>query len=130
MNEMRALKRLLVALTLWGGVVVAIGVSADDGSQRAPTTPTATVERPTSAQRPSTTSPAVRSGVASTPVDPHETLQAAAEMTQRMSAPNASGPMFTGQIQDAQLVHSQNPAFVRALEEHQADIDRMLARSQ
>ena len=36
--------------------------------------------------------------------------------------------MFTGQVQDDQLLHSQNPAFVQALEEHQADIDRMLAR--
>lgn len=49
-------------------------------------------------------------------------------MTQRMAAPNAAGPMFTGQVQDDQLTHSRNPGFIRELEEHQADIDRMLAR--
>jgi hypothetical protein len=29
---------------------------------------------------------------------------------------------------DEQLVRSQDPGYVRALEQHQADIDRMLAR--
>ncbi|MFP5487039.1 MAG: hypothetical protein ACLGHQ_01865 [Acidimicrobiia bacterium] len=61
-------------------------------------------------------------------MDDHDTLEQDALMTQRMAAPNAAGPMFTGQVQDDQLVHSQNPGFVRALEEHQANIDRMLAR--
>jgi hypothetical protein len=37
--------------------------------------------------------------------------------------------MFSGQMTDPQLRHSSNPAFVRELEQHQADIDRMLARS-
>jgi len=45
-----------------------------------------------------------------------------------MSAPYASGPMFNGQIRDPQFDHSQNPAFIKALEQHQADIDQMLAR--
>lgn len=51
-------------------------------------------------------------------------------MTQYMSGPTASGPMFTGQLTDAQLEHSSDPAFVRELEQHQRDIDRMLARGE
>lgn len=58
----------------------------------------------------------------------HELLQRDATMTQRMSTPNADGPMQRGEVYDAQLDHSQSPGFVRALEQHQADIDRMLAR--
>ena len=59
---------------------------------------------------------------------PHEQLQQDAEMTQRMSTPNANGPMQRGQVRDDQLVRSQDPGYVRALEQHQAGVDRMLAR--
>lgn len=57
----------------------------------------------------------------------HETLQNDADMTQRMSTPNADtgSPAHRG---DDQLARSQNEGYVRALEEHQAQIDRMLAR--
>jgi hypothetical protein len=34
-----------------------------------------------------------------------------------------------GDLRRAQLDHAQDPAFVRALEQHRAEIDRMLARS-
>ena len=58
----------------------------------------------------------------------HETLQADARMTQGMSRPDAN----TGaqhHRRDEQLVHSNSPGFLRAFEAHQADIDRMLART-
>jgi hypothetical protein len=49
-------------------------------------------------------------------------------MTQAMSTPNASGPMQNGLVPNGMLHRSQDPAYLRALEQHQADIDRMLAR--
>lgn len=57
----------------------------------------------------------------------HDQLQRDAQMTQNMSAPNANtdAQYHRG---DEQLSHSSDPAFVRDLEAHQADIDRMLAR--
>lgn len=58
----------------------------------------------------------------------HDQLQSDADMTQQMSTPNANGPMQSGQIQEPMLQRSQDPAYVRALEQHQADIDRMLGR--
>ncbi len=54
----------------------------------------------------------------------HEDLN----MTRYMSGANATGPMFTGQVTDAQLQRSSDPAYVRELEKHQQDIDRMLGR--
>lgn len=50
-------------------------------------------------------------------------------MTQQMSTPNASGPMQDGRIQEPMLQRSQDAGYVRALEQHHADIDRMLARN-
>lgn len=58
----------------------------------------------------------------------HPRLQTAADMTQAMSAPTASGAMQAGLVPDDQLLRSSDPAFVAALEQHQGDIDRMLAR--
>jgi hypothetical protein len=57
----------------------------------------------------------------------HDELQRGAQMTQNMSAPNAhtDSQYHRG---DEQLARSSDPAFVRDLEAHQADIDRMLAR--
>ena len=57
----------------------------------------------------------------------HDQLQRDAQMTQNMSSPGASteAQYHRG---DEQLRHSSDPAFVRELEAHQADIDRMLAR--
>jgi hypothetical protein len=70
-----------------------------------------------------------RSGTTSAvgPMD-QATLQQDAWMTQQMSMVGANGPMQTYSVSDPQLVHSQNPAFVRQLEQYQAEIDRMLAR--
>ena len=56
----------------------------------------------------------------------HELLQNDANMTEQMSTPNASlGPNHQ---QDAQLERSQESNYVRLLEQHQADVDRMLAQ--
>lgn len=128
MNEMRALKRVLVGLALWSGLVVGIGVGSSDDAGPAPASPVAVTVTLTTATPPTATPPTPTPPAASVRADAHDTLQRDAEMTQRMSAPTASGPMFSGQIRDEQLDHSQSPGFVKALEQHQADIDRMLAR--
>lgn len=129
MGGMRALKRLLVGLALWSGLVVGISVSTSDGAPPAPASPAAVTSTPATGTASTNVTTAPTAPVASSPVNGHDNLQRDAEMTQRMSAPGASGPMFSGQIRDPQLDHSQNPAFIKALEDHQADIDRMLARS-
>ena len=56
----------------------------------------------------------------------HEVLQSDADMTQQMSAPSAN---TSAQFHrdDQQLVRTENSAYLRALEQHQAGIDRMLA---
>lgn len=128
MNEMRALKRLLVGLTLWSGLVVGIAMSSTDGAPPAPASPAAVIATPTTRAPSTDTRLAPTVPGASARADAHDTLQQDADMTQRMSAPNASGPMFSGQIRDPQLDHSQSPAFIKALEQHQAEIDQMLAR--
>lgn len=128
MDEMRTLKRLLVGLALWSGLVVGISVSTSDGAPPAPASPATVTATPMTGTPFKNVTSAPTAPVASSRVDDHDNLQRDAEMTQRMSAPDASGPMFTGQIRDPQLDHSQNPAFIKALEEHQADIDQMLAR--
>ncbi|MGQ0431160.1 MAG: hypothetical protein ACT452_01985 [Microthrixaceae bacterium] len=125
---MRTLKRLLVGLALWSALILGISVSTSDGAPPAPASQAAVTSTPTTGTSSTSVTSAPGAPVASSPADDHDNLQRDAEMTQRMSAPNASGPMFTGQIRDPQLDHSQNPAFIKALEEHQADIDQMLAR--
>jgi hypothetical protein len=57
----------------------------------------------------------------------HDQLQRDAQMTQNMSTPNANTDAQYHR-NDEQLTHSSDPAFVRDLEAHQADVDRMLAR--
>ena len=57
---------------------------------------------------------------------PHDLLQLDANMTQQMSTPNAS--LGQNHLRDEQLRRSQDRNYVRLLESHQADIDRMLAR--
>lgn len=56
----------------------------------------------------------------------HEMLQSDADMTQQMSAPSAN-TSSQAHRHDAQLARSQNPAYVDALEQHQAALDQMLA---
>ena len=98
-----AVKKLLVIAVLFFGLVIAAGVASQPD------------RRPAAA------------GSASGGYS-HQLLQRDAQMTQRMSSSSADSPMQRGQVRDQQLDHSQDPAFVRALELHQADIDRMLAR--
>ena len=59
----------------------------------------------------------------------HDLLQSDTWMTQDMSTPNAAGPMQDGRVVDDQLVRSRDPLFVRDLEAHTAEIDRMIART-
>ena len=99
------MRKLLITTVVFFGTVIGVGLASE---------PTGTPGTPPSSSGSSGYS--------------HELLQQDAEMTQRMSTPAADGPMQSGGVRDTQLDHSQDPAFVRALEQHQADIDRMLAR--
>ena len=74
-------------------------------------------------ERPARPSPAVSSQA------DHALLQRDSEMTQRMGVPGTPGGMERGKLIDDQLRHAQNPGFVDDLEAHDAEIDRMLARS-
>lgn len=57
----------------------------------------------------------------------HDQLQRDATMTQQMSTPNANtDSQYHGN--DGQLDRSQSASYVAALEQHRADIDRILAR--
>jgi hypothetical protein len=56
----------------------------------------------------------------------HEVLQRDADMTQQMSAPGANTSAQFHR-EDDQLARSQDPAYLRALEEHQAGLAQMLA---
>lgn len=104
MDEGRFLKRLAIGSTVLVGSLIAVGVTSDPSDRPAP-----------------------RLAVSSSSYS-HELLQRDAEMTQRMASPGADGPMQRGQTADDQLAHAHDRAFVGALEQHQADIDRMLAR--
>jgi hypothetical protein len=98
------MRKLLIVVSLFFASVVGLGLATQpDG-----TTP----DTPTSSEGSSYS---------------HELLQRDADMTQRMSTPLADGPMQRGDLRDAQLDHSLRPGFLPALEQHQADIDRMLA---
>lgn len=59
---------------------------------------------------------------------PHQQLQSDLRMTEQMSVPEARGPMFDGTVVDDQLLRSQDPGYVAALEAHQREIDQMLGR--
>lgn len=100
MNGQRSLKRPAILAVLFFVAIITFGLATEPKG---------------TAGGPSQTEP----GVAYT----HELLQLDAVMTQQMSAPNA--PVHTD---DAQLQRSQDPGYVRALEQHQEAIDRMLAR--
>jgi len=57
-------------------------------------------------------------------------LRRAAKMTQGMSTPNASGPMFSGHSVDEQLrLAGQDPEFVRELNKYEQDLNRSLGRA-
>jgi hypothetical protein len=99
------MRKLLITTVVFVGTVIGVGLASEP-----------------------TENPGTRSSSSGGSGYSHELLQQDAEMTQRMSTPAADGPMQSGGVRDTQLDHSQDPAFVRALEQHQADIDRMLAR--
>ena len=67
------------------------------------------------------------SGIPATGRVSHEQLQNDAFMTESMSTPNAHTDRQNHRT-DEQLERSQNAGYLAALERHQADIDRMLAR--
>lgn len=101
MNAKRFLIGVGVGAALsYTGVVAAVVVSASNGTTAPPSRP-----------------PAVEASYS------HEVLQADAWMTQGMSSPGAAT-----MPNDAQRKRSSDPAYVAALEQHQAQIDRMLAR--
>lgn len=56
----------------------------------------------------------------------HQVLQVDANMTEQMSLPNADTAR-QNHLDDPQLTRSQDPDYVRLLEQHQADVDQMLA---
>ena len=100
----KALRRLiLIAVVFFGGVLMLAAVSEPERDAGAPSRP----------------------GYSGT--YDHDQLQRDARMTQDMSTPNANtdAPYHRN---DEQLSHSSDEAFVRDLEAHQADLDRMLAR--
>jgi hypothetical protein len=100
----KASRRLVMtAVVFFGGVLTTAAISESDGGPGAPSRP-------------------AYSGTYD-----HNQLQRDAGMTQNMSTPNANTDSQYHR-NDEQLTHSSDPAFVRDLEAHQADIDRMLAR--
>lgn len=105
MDSTHALKGLLVVAIVFFATVMAIGlVAMPDDPTNGPVT------RP-----------------AGTPGYTHEELQRAADMTQQMSAPSANtgSPIHAS---DEQLALSHSAGYVQAVEQHQSDIDRMLAQ--
>jgi len=105
MDSMRAPTKLLfVALAFLASVVALALATSKDGA----------------GNRPASTSGAVATYS-------HDQLQADANMTEQMSTPNAAtGSQY--HVRDGQLARSQDSVYVAALEQHQADIDRMLGR--
>ena len=102
---MGAFRKWLIVATLFFGSVVAAGLLSEPN------------DRPAG----STGGSPAPSGYS------HEDLQSDLNMTQQMSTPNANTDSQY-HTNDAQLERSQDPGYVRALEQHQADIDRMLGR--
>ena len=103
MDANRILTRLLIIAVAFLGLVITVGVVSG----------------------PDDTTNGRSSGPAA--VYSHNELQRAANMTQQMSTPNANtdSQYHAG---DEQLQRSSSTGYVRAVEQHQADIDRRLAR--
>ena len=134
--RLRTLLLLSVAPYVFVGAVIAVvlaltGTASSGGATTRPAAGVQTVATATTVGRadaPVAVPAADRVGRAT--ASPEDQLHQDYNMTQYMSGPNASGSMSTGQVTDPQLQHSSDPAFVRELEEHQRDIDRMLARGE
>ena len=103
MDAHRTLKRLLIVAVAFLGLVTTVGV----------------VSGPGDAIPGRSSSPAA--------VYSHDELQRAADMTQQMSTPGANTGS-TYHAGDEQLQRSSSAGYVRAVEQHQADVDRMLGR--
>ena len=105
MHPMGTLKKLLfVAVAFFGSVITFGVITAPDDAPKRPATSSAVVAAYS-----------------------HDQLQGDSNMTERMSIPNADTDAQYHR-RDGQLDRSQSPGYVRALEQHLADIDRMLAR--
>ena len=102
MEANRTVKKLLVVAAGLFGLMVMVGV----------------VDGPRDTTNGKSTAPAAYS---------HNELQRAADMTQQMSTP-AANTGSTYHAGDEQLQRSSSVAYLRAVEQHQTDIDRMLAR--
>jgi hypothetical protein len=90
---------------------------------------TSALNRPTGSNSGSTVARSAASPAAVGHVYSQQLLQAAAAMTQGMGTPNASGPMFTGQLRDEQLrLALQHPEFVRELNQYEQNQNRMLGK--
>lgn len=105
MDPLRVIKRSLILAGVSLGSVITVGVivAPDDAPDRPAKGPVAVTGYT------------------------HEQLQGDSNMIQQMSAPNANTDS-PYRHRDGQLDRSQNPGYLAALEQHQADIDRMLAR--
>ena len=103
MDADRTLKRLLIVAAAFFGLLITVGIVAgpDDGTTGRSSRPAADYS--------------------------HDELQPAANMTQQMSTPNAQtdARYHAG---DEQLQRSQGAGYVQTVEQHQADVDRMLGR--
>ena len=105
MDTNRAMRRLKFSAAAFFASVITLGAF---------TAPDGTPDRPAPAPGPASSYS-------------HDQLQRDARMTQQMSTPNANtGSQY--HANDGQLDRSQSAGYVAALETHQADIDRMLAR--
>ena len=102
MTTARVIRRFVVVIVLFLGALSALGAATEPDD-------------------PALAPPAASSAYS------HDELQRAADMTQQMSAPNA-GTGSQSHAGDEQLRRSQSSGYVAAVEQHQADIDEMLAR--
>ncbi len=106
MDGLRVIKRSLAVMGVSLGSLLVVGMI------------TAPDDRPDDAPNRSTTAGAT-SGYS------HDLLQIDANMTQQMSTANANTGAQS-HLRDGQLARSQDPSYLAALEQHQADINRML----
>ena len=105
MDPNRVVRRLLFVTVAFFGSVITLGLvtAPEDAPNR----------------------PAQSPGIVAT--YSHDQLQSDANMTQQMSTPNANTDSQY-HANDGQLDRSQNAGYVAALEQHQLDLDRMLAQ--
>ena len=124
-NRLLGVSFVLLAVVMATVTVTLVGLSG--GTPVSATPPHVPARAATEATaQPATPSPSPPS-LTSTRAD---LLQQDSVMIEQMSTPNASGPMQDGRIQEPMLQRSLDAGYVRALEQHHAELDRMLARNQ